>query len=132
MLCRYLFVLLVAVVSSTAPPLFAQTVKTPDRNVPQSSPFEHADQNGDGKISHEEYRNRAAVLFFDYDHNGDNILTANELPEYRNAKGKIVATRSITLQDYIASVSHSFDLGDIDKDGFLSPSEWGVAPSMNK
>lgn len=132
MLRRYLLFLALAMASANAPSLLAQTVKGTAQKVPESTPFENADQNGDGKISHEEYRNRAAVLFFDYDHNGDNILTANELPEYRNAKGKIVATRSITLQDYIASVSHSFDLGDIDKDGFLSPSEWGVAPSMNK
>jgi hypothetical protein len=130
MLRRYLVVL--ALASAFAPSVLAQTVKDLAQKAPVSTPFENADQNGDGKVSYEEYRNRAVVLFFDYDHNGDNVLTADELPEYRNARGKIVATRSITLQNYIASVSHSFDLADIDKDGFLSPSEWGVAPSMNK
>lgn len=98
----------------------------------ESSPFERADQNGDGKISFEEYRNRAAFLFHDYDHNDDQHLTADELPEYRNAKGVIVETQSITIEDYMASIAHSFDMGDTDKDGFLQASEWGVAPSMNK
>lgn len=98
----------------------------------KSSPFERADQNGDGKVSFEEYRNRAAFLFHDYDHNDDQHLTADELPEYRNAKGDIVETQSITIEDYMASVAHSFDMGDTNKDGFLQASEWGVAPSMNK
>jgi Ca2+-binding EF-hand superfamily protein len=98
----------------------------------ESTPFDRADQNGDGKVSFEEYRNRAAFLFHDYDHNDDQHLTADELPEYRNAKGVIVATQSITIEDYMASVAHSFDMGDTNKDGFLEASEWGVAPSMNK
>lgn len=103
--------------------LFAQSAPTP---------FEKADQNGDGKISFEEYRNRAVILFHDYDHNSDQHLTANELPEYRNAKGEVVKTKSITIEDYMASTGHSFDMGDVDKDGFLQANEWGVAPSMNK
>jgi Ca2+-binding EF-hand superfamily protein len=96
------------------------------------TPFENADQDGDGKISFEEYRNRAAFLFHDYDSNQDQRLTADELPEYRNAKGVVVETQSITIDDYMASISHSFDMGDVNKDGFLQANEWGVAPSMNK
>jgi Ca2+-binding EF-hand superfamily protein len=97
-----------------------------------TTPFENADQNGDGKISQEEYRNRAAYLFHDYDRNDDGVLTPDELPEYRNAEGKIVPPQSVTIQDYIASVLHSFEMADVNKDGLLSPSEWGLAPSMNK
>ena len=108
-----------------ASPAFAQDAKPP-------TPFEKADQNGDGKISFEEYRNRAAFLFHDYDHNEDQHLTADELPEYRNAEGVVVETQSITIEDYMASISNSFDLGDLNKDGFLQANEWGVAPSMNK
>lgn len=108
-----------------AAPAFAQDAKQP-------TPFENADQDGDGKISFEEYRNRAAFLFHDYDSNQDQRLTADELPEYRNAKGVVVETQSITIDDYMASISHSFDMGDINKDGFLQAAEWGVAPSMNK
>jgi hypothetical protein len=104
---------------------FAQDAKAP-------TPFEQADYDGDGKISHEEYRNRAAFLFHDYDHNEDGVLTADELPEYRNAKGVVVATGHLTIADYMASISHSFDMGDVNKDGFLQPAEWGVAPSLNK
>jgi hypothetical protein len=96
------------------------------------TPFENADQNADGKVSLEEYRNRAVVLFFDYDHNGDNTLTPDELPEYRNAEGKVVPPDSLTLQDYTVAISHSFVMGDADKDGYLSVSEWGIAPSLNK
>lgn len=108
-----------------ASPGYAQDAKQP-------TPFEKADQDGDGKISFEEYRNRAAFLFHDYDHNEDQHLTADELPEYRNAKGIVVETKSITIEDYMASISHSFDMGDLNKDGFLQDAEWGVAPSMNK
>ena len=108
-----------------AAPVYAQDAKQP-------TPFEKADQDGDGKISFEEYRNRAAFLFHDYDHNEDQHLTADELPEYRNAEGVVVETRSITIEDYMASISHSFDMGDVNKDGFLQAAEWGVAPSMNK
>ena len=94
--------------------------------------FENADQNGDAKVSLEEYRNRAVVLFFDYDQNGDNTLTPDELPEYRNAEGKVVPPDALTLQEYTVAISHSFGMGDTDKDGYLSVSEWGVAPSLNK
>jgi Ca2+-binding EF-hand superfamily protein len=97
-----------------------------------STPFENADQDGDGRISFEEYRNRAAFLFHDYDSNQDQRLTGDELPEYRNAKGVVVETQSITIDDYMASISHSFDMGDVNKDGFLQAAEWGFAPSMNK
>ena len=64
--------------------------------------------------------------------NEDQHLTADELPEYRNAEGAVVETQSITIEDYMASISNSFDLGDLNKDGFLQANEWGVAPSMNK
>jgi EF hand len=96
------------------------------------SPFDKADFNGDGKISHEEYRNRAALLFHDYDTNSDGYLTSDELPEYRNAKGDVVVPSALTITDYMASISHSFDMGDVDKDGFLQANEWGTAPSLNK
>lgn len=96
------------------------------------TPFEKADFNGDGQISHEEYRNRAALLFHDYDTNSDGYLTSDELPEYRNAKGEVVVPSALTITDYMASISHSFDLGDVNKDGFLQSSEWGTAPSLNK
>jgi Ca2+-binding EF-hand superfamily protein len=109
---------------------FSCTVSAQDAKAP--TPFENADYDGDGKISHEEYRNRAAFLFHDYDHNEDGVLTADELPEYRNAKGIVVATGNLTITDYMASISHSFDMGDVNKDGFLQPAEWGVAPSLNK
>jgi hypothetical protein len=117
------FALSLAVSLGLVSPGFAQSAPTP---------FEKADQNGDGKVSFEEYRNRAVILFHDYDHNVDQHLTANELPEYRNAKGDVVKTRSITIEDYMASISHSFDMGDVNKDGFLQTNEWGVAPSMNQ
>lgn len=106
-------------------PVSAQSGKDP-------SPFDNADQNADGKVSREEYRNRAVVLFFDYDHNGDNTLTPDELPEYRNAQGQVVPPESLTLQDYTAAINHSFTIGDSDEDGYLSITEWGVAPSLNK
>lgn len=106
-------------------PVAAQVSKDP-------TPFDNADQNADGKVSREEYRNRAVVLFFDYDHNGDNTLTPDELPEYRNAQGQVVPPESLTLQDYTAAINHSFSMGDSDKDGYLSITEWGVAPSLNK
>lgn len=109
---------------------FSCTVSAQSAKAP--TPFESADYDGDGKISHEEYRNRAAFLFHDYDHNEDGVLTADELPEYRNAKGILVATGNLTITDYMASISHSFDMGDVNKDGFLQPAEWGVAPSLNK
>jgi EF hand len=120
---HHLFFLSVVMSLGIATPVFAQSKPTP---------FENADQNGDGKVSLEEYRNRAVVLFFDYDHNGDNILTSDELPEYRNADGKVVPPDSLTLQDYTVAISHSFVMGDTDKDGYLSVSEWGIAPSLNK
>ena len=109
---------------------FSCTVSAQDAKAP--TPFENADYDGDGKISHEEYRNRASFLFHDYDSNEDGVLTADELPEYRNAKGIVVATGNLTITDYMASISHSFDMGDANKDGFLQPAEWGVAPSLNK
>jgi hypothetical protein len=115
--------LAMAVYIGMASPASAQSAPTP---------FENADQDGDGRISFEEYRNRAAFLFHDYDSNQDQRLTADELPEYRNAKGVVVETQSITIDDYMASISHSFDMGDVNKDGFLQAAEWGVAPSMNK
>lgn len=96
------------------------------------TPFEKSDFNGDGQISHEEYRNRAALLFHDYDTNSDGYLTSDELPEYRNAKGEVVVPSALTITDYMASISHSFDIGDVNKDGFLQASEWGTAPSLNK
>ncbi len=120
-----ILLLLFATGISIALPAFAQETTQP-------TPFEKADQDGDGKISFEEYRNRAAFLFHDYDHNEDQHLTADELPEYRNAKGVVVETKSITIEDYMASISNSFDIGDVNKDGFLQAAEWGVAPSMNK
>jgi hypothetical protein len=120
---KHLLLLSVAAGLGIASPVFAQSKPTP---------FENADQNADGKVSLEEYRNRAVVLFFDYDHNGDNTLTPDELPEYRNAEGKVVPPDSLTLQDYTVAISHSFVMGDADKDGYLSVSEWGIAPSLNK
>ena len=96
------------------------------------TPFEKADFNGDGQISHEEYRNRAAVVFHDYDANSDGQLNSDELPEYRNAKGELVAPTALTVADYMASVSHSFDMGDVNKDGLLQASEWGTAPSLDR
>lgn len=98
----------------------------------QPSSFEKADYDGDGKISFEEYRNRASFLFYDDDINQDNFLTPDELPEYRNEKGVVVTTGTLTISDYMASISHSFDMGDLNKDGYLQPNEWGVAPSLNK
>jgi len=98
----------------------------------EMTPFEKADFNGDGQISHEEYRNRAAFLFHDYDTNSDGYLTADELPEYRDVNGGIVVPAALTITDYMASISHSYDMGDVNKDGLLQPSEWGVAPSLNK
>lgn len=120
---KHLFILSVAIGLGIVSPVFAQSIPTP---------FENADQNADGKVSLEEYRNRAVVLFFDYDQNGDNTLTPDELPEYRNADGKVVPPDSLTLQDYTVAISHSFVMGDTDKDGFLNVSEWGIAPSLNK
>jgi len=123
MSAKHLLLLSVAAGLGIASSVLAQSKPTP---------FENADQNGDGKVSLEEYRNRAVVLFFDYDHNGDNTLTPDELPEYRNAEGKVVPPDSLTLQDYTVAISHSFVMGDADKDGYLSVSEWGIAPSLNK
>lgn len=120
---NHLFLLSVSACLGIASSAFAQSKPTP---------FENADQNGDGKVSLEEYRNRAVVLFFDYDHNGDNTLTPDELPEYRNAEGKVVPPDALTLQEYTVAISNSFGLGDTDKDGYLSVTEWGIAPSLNK
>jgi hypothetical protein len=120
---NYLFLLSVIASLGIASSVDAQSKPTP---------FDNADQNADGKVSLEEYRNRAVVLFFDYDQNGDNTLTPDELPEYRNAEGKVVPPDALTLQEYTVAISHSFGLGDTDKDGYLSVTEWGVAPSLNK
>ena len=98
----------------------------------QMTPFEKADFNGDGHINHEEYRNRAAVVFHEYDSNSDGQLSSTELPEYRDAKGDLVAPTALTIADYMASISHSFDMGDVNKDGLLQASEWGTAPSLDK
>jgi Ca2+-binding EF-hand superfamily protein len=117
--------LLTVGLAALASPIAAQEAKPP-------TPFEKADFDGDGKISHEEYRNRASVVFHGLDINQDGYLTADELPEYRNEKGEIVAPDSLTIIDYMASVSHSFDMADVNKDGFLQSNEWGVAPSLNK
>jgi Ca2+-binding EF-hand superfamily protein len=114
-----------AILLGLGAPAIAQEAKS-------MTPFEKADFNGDGQISHEEYRNRAALLFHDYDTNSDGYLTSDELPEYRNAKGEVVVPSALTITDYMASISHSFDLGDVNKDGFLQSSEWGTAPSLNK
>jgi len=120
---NYLFLLSVIASLGIASSVDAQSKPTP---------FDNADQNADGKVNLEEYRNRAVVLFFDYDQNGDNTLTPDELPEYRNAEGKVVPPDALTLQEYTVAISHSFGLGDTDKDGYLSVTEWGVAPSLNK
>lgn len=111
---------------------FVMTSGSLAQDAKQPTPYENADQNGDGKVSLEEYRNRAVVLFFDYDQNGDNTLTPDELPEYRNPEGKVVPPDALTLQEYTVAISHSFGMGDTDKDGYLSVSEWGIAPSLNK
>ena len=118
-------VLLVAGFAGVAPSALAQEAAP-------RTPFEQADFDGDGKVSHEEYRNRAATVFHDLDINGDNHLSANELPEYRNEKGELAVPDALSIVDYMASVSHSFDMADINKDGFLQANEWGVAPSLNK
>lgn len=90
--------------------------------------FDSADVDGDGKVSWEEYRNRALQVFHDMDHNGDGRLTPDETPPAKDKSGQPVKGGTVTLEAFSASIEKPFKEADADNDGTLNPDEWAGAP----
>ena len=78
------------------------------------------DQDGDGRVSLQEYQAWMSYAFEARDVDRDGMLTAQEQPGGRGA--------SITLAQHHERLADRFRRQDVDKDGFLSARELSAPP----
>ncbi|MBH1666900.1 hypothetical protein I5U73_17655 [Stenotrophomonas maltophilia] len=78
------------------------------------------DSDGDGRVSETEYVQWMLYAFDRMDHNGDGVLTADELP---GGKG-----RAITREQQRQVIVQRFHKQDANGDGFLDARELSAPP----
>ena len=109
-----LSVLLVVLVPSTA---LADDAAT-------KAAFEAADYDGNGKVTYEEFRNRALMVFPHLDTNDDGRISASEHQAIRGGDGGTRQGDDVTVDQYNVALRSYFDEVDTDKDGALDLREW--------
>lgn len=88
--------------------------------------FHHADRDGDGKVSREEFIVDMRALFKDADGDGDGFVYASEIRAVKpDAFARIDADRDgrITIDEAVAAKLAEFKQMDADRDGALSLQE---------
>lgn len=78
------------------------------------------DTDADGRVSLLEYQDWMSYAFDAMDHDGDGVLSADELP---GGQG-----RPITRVEHRARIAAAFDRQDAGRDGFLDAVELGAPP----
>lgn len=89
----------------------------------QQVAFAYADTNEDAVISWEEYRNRGMRMFHHVDTNKDDVLQVAEIRELAGPDAP-AAPYDITAPTFNAAMRKTFDQGDKNLDGALTPEEW--------
>ena len=82
--------------------------------------LQRMDSDGDGKVSEAEYVQWMLYAFDHMDHNGDGVLTADELP---GGKGK-----AITREQQRQVIVQRFHKQDANGDGYLDARELSAPP----
>jgi hypothetical protein len=91
---------------------------------PTARLLQRMDRDGDGKISHEEYRNAMLRRFGARDKNADGKLEGEEFPKSWLAGAGIEdANHSLTLEEFSDQLEPTFNQFDTDRDGLLAGAE---------
>lgn len=85
--------------------------------------FASMDQNGDGSVNWDEFRNRMATLFHDLDKNNDKVLRGDENFPVYDAEGKQLEQQDVTSDEFMSAAEQAFVMADADGDGSLSRAE---------
>lgn len=84
------------------------------------------DVDGDGRVSLTEYQDWLSYAFDDMDRNRDGVLTPDELPGGKPARGP---GRTITRAEHRARLASAFNRQDANRDGHLDASELAAPPA---
>jgi hypothetical protein len=98
-------------------------VLAPAGDTAQQVAFAYADTNEDAVISWEEYRNRGMRMFHHVDTNDDDVLQVAEIRELSGPDAP-AAPYDISAPTFNAAMRKTFDQGDKNLDGALTPEEW--------
>ena len=98
-------------------------VLAPAGDTAQQVAFAYADRNEDAIVSWEEYRNRGMRMFHHVDGNKDDVLQVAELRALAGPDAP-AAPYDITAPTFNAAMRKTFDQGDKNLDGALTPAEW--------
>ncbi len=115
--------LLGLLVFSSVPAMAAPTVDdTPATTVQRI--LQRMDQDNDGKVSFEEYRNAMVRRFHVVDKNTDDTLQADEIPkEWIVVPPADLSDAKVTLEEFSAELRPGFARFDANSDGLLDDSE---------
>ncbi|MFQ5355418.1 MAG: hypothetical protein ACE5DY_02815 [Mariprofundaceae bacterium] len=126
----YTFFIFLAVLFAAFPAL-AQPTYDPEKNADDQ--MKYWDWNRDGKVEWREYSRPATFRFSRMDANGDDIISIQEMADYRKTKTKYVKPvlkrwdenddKEISKDEYLRSVTEEFNHLDKNSDGFLSRQE---------
>ncbi len=83
------------------------------------------DVDGDGRVSLVEYQDWLSYAFDAMDRNRDGVLTPDELPGGKPARGP---GRTITRTEHRARLAAAFNRQDANRDGSLDASELAAPP----
>lgn len=98
-------------------------ILAPAGDTAQQVAFAYADRNEDAIVSWEEYRNRGMRMFHHVDTNKDDVLQVAELRALAGPDAP-AAPYDITAPTFNAAMRKTFDQGDKNLDGALTPAEW--------
>ncbi len=111
--------------------LLTACTSTPTRTTESiENSFALADENANGIVDVEEYRNRMIVIFMALDEDKDGFLVKSEVPDAREAALSSADTGGdgrISIREYLVFVMPEFWQADIDGDNVLSLTEVLVA-----
>lgn len=119
----------VAVAATTVVVLLAATAGagTASAQVVRASDYlARMDVDGDGRVSLAEYQHWLSYAFDDMDRDRDGVLTPDELPGGRPARGP---GRTITRAAHRAQLAAAFNRQDANRDGSLDASELAAPPA---
>ena len=86
--------------------------------------LQRMDQDNDGKVSFEEYRNAMVRRFHVVDKNTDGTLQANEIPkEWVVVPAADLSDAQVTLEEFSAELRPGFARFDANGDGLMDDSE---------
>jgi Ca2+-binding EF-hand superfamily protein len=94
--------------------------------------FEAADHDGDGKVTYEEFRNRALMVFPHLDTNDDGRISASEHRAVHGGDGKSASGDDVSVEHYNVALRSYFDEVDVNKDGSLDVHEWSGGGKATK